>query len=103
MELSRLNNQNLRDFFVNYICHSSVSARAHCFKPVSDNTVGGAVGKIRVLQHGDIVFGITDADQPLSAQLLLQKPGGFGFGNTFCVDIDDSSAGSENIRSRAGC
>ena len=54
-------------------------------------------GEIRIIEHCDIVFRVTDADQNLSSQLLLKLPGGFGLGDTLGVDVDDPGGRAENL------
>ena len=67
--LSRLNIQNLRDFFEDHIGNGAVGAVTHVGEAVADHRTGGAEGVVGILQHGDIVFAVTHTDQNLFAQL----------------------------------
>ena len=51
-QLSRGSIQNLGNFFVNYIGHSTFGAGTDIGEPVCHDTVGGAEGKIGPQKHG---------------------------------------------------
>ena len=91
--MSRLNIQNLRDFFVNYIGNSAFGAMTHVGETIADHRTGGTEGVIRSLEHGNVIFAVAYADQDLAVQLLEQLTGGPGLGNALGVDIDDPGTG----------
>ena len=66
--MSRFIFQNCRDLFINHIRHRAISAITHRFIPIRKAAVGRTVGKIRLVQHGNVIIGIAYAHQNFSAQ-----------------------------------
>ena len=80
--MSRLFPENFRYFFKNYIRNGAFTAITYGFIPVSQASVGRAVGKIRFFHHGQIVIFVADADKAAAAQAVGQFPGGNALGGT---------------------
>ena len=78
--MSRLIRKNFRYFFVNDIRDGAVGAGRNICITIGDHSVGWAEGVIGSVQHGNVVFCVAYAYEKLSAQVLLQLPGGIELG-----------------------
>ena len=87
--------KNLRYFFINYICHSTVTAIANTFVAVLQMGIAGYKGMVCAVKHGNIVIIIANAYQDLSTHLLLQLPGGIALADALGVNVQNTGSGTE--------
>ena len=90
--------QNFRDLFVDHIRHCALVTRANIGEPLGHDAIAGAEGVVRALQHGQVIFGVTHADEDLFPQIFLQIPGGAKLGYALGVQIQNSCAGTEQLQ-----
>ena len=95
--MSRVQPKNFRNFFVDHIRDRAVTAFAHGFEVLGDDSVLRSEGKVRIPHHGKVIFRVACADQDFPAQLLLELTGRFGLGDAFGMDINDPGGGAEDF------